>query len=52
MRLINLMAIVGIMLLLAMIPAFVQFAHIWGAPRSASLAVFAGIIAVLAARQE
>lgn len=52
MRLINLMTFVCVLLVLAMIPAFVHFAHATGTPRAASLAVFAGIIAVLAARRE
>jgi hypothetical protein len=46
------MIFVGMMLLLAMIPAFVHFANVTGTPKSASLAVFVGIIAVLAARRE
>jgi uncharacterized membrane protein len=52
MRLINLMTFVFVLLVLAMIPAFVHFAQATGTPRAASLAVFAGIIAVMAARRE
>ena len=52
MRLINLMTFIGVLLLLAMIPAFVNFAQATGTPRAASWAVFAGIIAVMAARRE
>jgi hypothetical protein len=52
MRLINFMTLICVLLLVAMIPAFVQFTQATGTARSASLAVFAGIIAVLAARRE
>ena len=51
MRLINVMTIVCLLLVLAMIPALVDFNHLIGAPRSASLAVYAGIIAILVARR-
>lgn len=51
MRLINLMTLIGVLILVAMIPAFLQFAQATGTPRAASLALYAGIIAVLAARR-
>jgi hypothetical protein len=41
------MTLICVLLLMAMIPAFVHFAQATGTPRSASLAVYAGIIAVL-----
>ena len=43
MRLINFMTFVFVLLVLAMIPAFVQFAHLTGLPRSASLATAVGL---------
>jgi hypothetical protein len=46
------MTFVFVLLLLAMIPAFVHFAQATGTPRAASLAVFAAIVAVMAARHE
>lgn len=46
------MTFVSLLLVLAMIPAFVQFAHFAGLPRSTSLAVVAGIIALLAVRRK
>jgi hypothetical protein len=46
------MSFICVLLLLAMIPAFANFAQATGTPRVASLAVFAGIIAVMAARRE
>jgi len=45
-RLINFMTFVFVLLVLAMIPAFVQFAHLTGLPRSASLATVLGLCAV------
>jgi hypothetical protein len=51
MRLINVMTCVCLLLLLAMIPALAHFAQATGTPRAASMAVYAGIIAILAARQ-
>ena len=52
MQLINFMTLICVLLLLAMIPALVHFAQATGTPRAASLAVFAGIIAVMAGRRE
>jgi hypothetical protein len=53
MRLINLMTIVCALLLLALIPAFLQFGRAVGVNASASLATVAavGFLAVLAFRQ-
>jgi hypothetical protein len=42
-RLVNLMTFVCVLLVVAMIPAFVQFAHVTGLPRAASLATAAGL---------
>ncbi len=52
MRLFQIMTLVFVMLFLAMIPAFLHFARVTGVPRSASLAVFAGVLVIAALKRD
>jgi hypothetical protein len=45
------MTFVCMLLLLAMLPAFIQFTHAQGTPRLISLAIVAGLLAVLTIRR-